>query len=142
MAVDTTSSLPDGWAPISERTGSGPATIVLVRAPRPSKYREQLHHLFEALGALVGSDGHPAYAQVLHDGHLSKQPSTLGHEGQAGSQHPVGAVTGHGLAVEAHLALSGAKQPGDAVEHGGLARAVGADEPDDFIGSDVEAHPA
>ena len=36
MAVDTTSSLSDGWAPKSERTGSGPATMVLVNAPRPS----------------------------------------------------------------------------------------------------------
>ena len=36
MAVDTTSSLPDGWAPTSELTGSGPATIVFVSAPRPS----------------------------------------------------------------------------------------------------------
>src|SRR3546814_10465045 len=53
----------------------------------------------------------------------------------------VGAEVGNGLAVEGDGASLGAHQAAHALEQGGLAGTVGAEQGDDLSGGDVEVDP-
>ena len=88
------------------------------------------------LGAGVASD-----EDVLQDGHVGEEPDVLEGAGDAGR----GDLEGLGrqdVALVADLALGGDVEAGEAVEEGGLAGAVGADEADDLAAVDGEVDVA
>ena len=77
---------------------------------------------------------------VLQHGHVGEEPDVLEGAGDAclGDQVGLGRQDG---ALVADRALGGDVQPGEAVEEGGLAGAVGADESDDLARVDGEVDP-
>ena len=73
---------------------------------------------------------------MLLDGQVLEEVRLVGHEGERGlGRHRVGGqiVTGH---PDPSPARHG--DPGQALEGGGLAGAVGADQPEDLPGPDLE----
>lgn len=73
-------------------------------------------------------NGIGAHFQVFLHRHLGEHMAALRHMGQS---HPDNGVGGYGLkvrAVQRDGAGDGTQQPGDGMQRGGLARAVGADE--------------
>ena len=74
-------------------------------------------------------NGIGAHFQVFLHRHLGEHMAALRHMGQS---HPDNGVGGYGLkvrAVQRDGAGGGTQQPGDGMQRGGLARAVGPDRP-------------
>jgi hypothetical protein len=72
--------------------------------------------------------------QLLGQSHLRIQAALLGHVADPPARREI-----ERLAVPAHLALVGAEHPEHDPHRRGLARAVAADEAEQFAGMDVEA---
>src|SRR5699024_5895516 len=81
--------------------------------------------LGQAVGQLVLHGG----LDVVNDRHLFEQTDVLEGAGDAGTDDLVGLFAVHPLAAQVEGALGGHVDAGDQVEDGGLARAVGADQP-------------
>src|SRR5690606_3153292 len=75
------------------------------------------------------------------DGHVGEEPDVLEGAGDACLGDEVGLGRQDGALV-ADLALGGDVEAGEAVEEGGLAGAVGADETDDLAAVDGEVDAA
>ncbi len=87
-----------------------------------------------ALRALLHAE---AEGDVLEDAHVLEERIML--ENEAGAAL-VGAAVGHVAVIEEDLALLGKFQAGDDAQEGGLARAAGAKEREEFAVVDGEAH--
>ncbi len=85
--------------------------------------------------------GVAADEDVLQDGHVGEESDVLEGAGDAGLGDEVG-LGGQDGALVADLAFGGDVEAGEAVEEGGLAGAVGADETDDLAAVDGEVDVA
>src|SRR5262245_2067433 len=69
---------------------------------------------------------------VVQDGEPRERPHDLKRADQAEAADRVGPEPGERAPAEPHVAGVGLEEAGQQVERGGLARAVGADEPEDL----------
>ncbi|MNX94646.1 hypothetical protein D3C86_1268840 [compost metagenome] len=88
-----------------------------------------------AMAAQVRADGH-----VFQHAHAAQQAHVLERAGQAQPRDLARARAGHGLAQQRHLPRRGRVHPRDLVEHRALARAIGADQRQDFARAYLQVH--
>ena len=67
--------------------------------------------------------------------------ATLGHQHQTPSAHLIGVQAVDGLVVQQDLAFEGVDHPGQSVEQGGFARAIGPQYRDHLSFFDLQVHP-
>ena len=82
--------------------------------------------------------GEGAQADVVQDAQLFEQADILKGPGNPGGGDAVAAPVADIFAPEENPALTDTKNPGDEIEHGGLARAVGPDEPHQLPGENLQ----
>src|SRR5207248_3525548 len=80
------------------------------------------------------------HLEVLEHGHAGEDLEALERTAHAQTRPLVGLDVGDVDALEEHAALGGGQQTGEAVEQGGLARAVGADERGDLARRHRQRH--
>ena len=83
----------------------------------------------------IGSDH-----DILEGGHLAEKPDVLECSSDALTGDLVAFDPPQRCAVERHRSRAGPVDAGDRIEAGGLACAVGSDQPEDLAAADVERH--
>ena len=104
------------------------------------KPREHLEGARDAVLDLLVGHGEPAHPQVLLDRQAREGPAALGHLDDARGHDLVRGDRTEVASVEADGPAARADDPGDRVEGGRLARAVGTDERDDLALLDGQRH--
>src|ERR1700722_926493 len=89
------------------------------------------------MGSHIGSKQY-----IVDQRHTRPQFYMLERAGDPGFGDAALAGAGDVLPEEKDRTVVALERAGDEIEHGALAGAVGADQPDDFAGFDVEADPA
>ena len=82
--------------------------------------------------------GEGAQADVVQDAQLLEQADILKGPGNPGGGDAVAAPVADVLAPEGDPAGADGEDPGDEIEHGGLAGAVGPDEPHQLPGENLQ----
>ena len=82
--------------------------------------------------------GEGAQADVVQDAQLLEQADILKGPGNPGGGDAVAAPVADVLAPESDSAGAEAEDPGDEIEHGGLAGAVGPDKPHQLSGENLQ----
>jgi len=100
--------------------------------------REELQHFGDAFVRGLHAQRDAAKFEVLVHRQLAKKVAALRHKGNALRQQCLLRGAADVLAVQADLALARLEQAEQSLEHGGLARAVGADQQRDGAGLNTE----
>lgn len=119
--------------PLAQREFADRAVELGVEAEHPGQFVDA------AFGLVVGHVvDRGVDVQRVHRGQVPHELLLLAHD-QRDLPQEVGLAVERGVANDFGPAAAGMDQPGEHLERGGLARAVRAEEPDDFAGADLEA---
>src|SRR5439155_1210679 len=94
----------------------------------------------------VGGDpgvgpGVGSHREIFLDAQLGEHPASLGHHDEPGPGARERGDSGEITAAEPYRPRSNRRKPGDGAQRRGLARAVGADQADEFARGDFEIDP-
>lgn len=105
----------------------------------PGEHGEGVVHVLLDAGFIPTEVG--AHPEVLLHGQVGEDHAAFRHMAEALGDHGVRGLVGDFLPVILHLTATGADEPGDGAEGGGLACAVGPDERDDGLLRHLQGHP-
>ncbi|MPM96471.1 hypothetical protein SDC9_143634 [bioreactor metagenome] len=96
--------------------------------------------MLDAFGDLGAAQEEAAHLEVFLDGQILEHASAFRRDGDAAAHDVVGGHLGDVFALEHDLAAACARVAADGHQERGLARAVAANQGDDFALVDVQAH--